>query len=222
MDQAFKKNLTTERMMILTADVLIEGTIFHHQEIRLSDALNAPQFRDNPYLTLSDALVRKIETNHVVLRSKVLLVARGQILCITPRSEVTSDLPCRCDGAACEKVETPALAAAEPPSPPERLKEKRSGPRRMGGLLPVQILNGGSKAVPFEGWVLDNSAGGMRLTVKRSIPTGTVLSVRPSRAARDFPWIKVQVRGSTTEKGTTKLSCRFVSRPSVEERLQFG
>src|SRR5262245_1723296 len=94
MDREFKRNLTTERVVILTAEVLIEGTIFHHQEIRLSDSLNAPQFRDNPYMTLADAVVTKIDTDHVVFRSNVLMVARSRILCITPKSEVlTSGLP---------------------------------------------------------------------------------------------------------------------------------
>src|SRR5229473_4666290 len=94
MDKEFKKNLTTARVVILTAEVLIEGTIFHHQEIRLSDSLNAPQFRDNPYMTLADAVVTKIESDQVVFRSNVLMVARSRILCITPKSEVlTGGLP---------------------------------------------------------------------------------------------------------------------------------
>jgi hypothetical protein len=92
-EPTFKKDLTTERVLILTAEALIEGTVFHHREIRLRDALNAPQFRDNPYLTLCDALVTKPEANHVVLRSKVLLVARSRILCITPSSEMAATSP---------------------------------------------------------------------------------------------------------------------------------
>src|SRR5713101_1256105 len=113
MDKEFKRNLTTARVVILTAEVLIEGTIFHHQEIRLSDSLNAPQFRDNPYMTLADAVVTKIESDQVVFRSNVLMVARSRILCITPKSEVlTGGWPTLNGQHAVDiKEETPTLAA---------------------------------------------------------------------------------------------------------------
>ena len=242
MDKEFKKNLTTERVVILTAEVLIEGTIFHHQEIRLSDSLNAPQFRDNPYMTLSDAVVTKIDCDQVVFRSNVLMVARSRILCITPKSEVVAcglpslnGLPSGCQGPE----DAPALAAGSPlkaglpspataqPEPNKRpdlkaTKEKRMAPRRKTNLHSVLITNGDSKAPPFEGLVVDRSAGGLRLMVKRPVAEGSLLSIRPARAPMSSPWIKVEVRHSTTDNGSTNLGCRFVLRPSLEELQQFG
>jgi hypothetical protein len=249
MDPEFKKNLATERVLILTAEALIEGTIFHHREIRLSDAINAPQFRDNPYLALRDAWVTKPETNQVVVRSKVLLVARSRILCVMPSSEVlTNSLPFESDGSiyqqndepTCkerliyEEVKAPIFtepAPAAPLAPPERLAEppsadplgeKRSAVRQNGSLLPVLITSSDSAPKPFEGWVLDRSAGGLRLAVMRVISTGTLLSVRPPRAGSTFPWIKVEVRSSTQDNGMTNLGCRFVYQPALEHRRQFG
>jgi hypothetical protein len=246
MDRDFKKNLTTERVVILTAEVLIEGTIFHHQEIRLSDSLNAPQFRDNPYMTLADAVVTKIDTDHVVFRSNVLLVARSRILCITPKSEVlNSGLPTLKGQQLIDVKEEMAALSALPlkaglpspsPAPTEMpkeleagsgasrppLREKRSAPRRKANMHPVLITNGDAKAPPFEGWVVDRSAGGLRLVVKRPVGEGAMLTVRPARAPATFPWIKVEVRSSTTHNGNTNLGCRFVLKPTLEELQQFG
>ncbi len=240
MDKEFKKNLTTARVVILTAEVLIEGTIFHHQEIRLSDSLNAPQFRDNPYMTLADAVVMKIESDQVVLRTKVLMVARSRILCITPKSEVLSSGLPSLNGLSCPDINigdvavsaiatkaslpSPAPAQAEPPRPAETKnpKEKRSTPRRKANMQPVLITNGDTKAHPFDGWIVDRSAGGLRLVVKRPIAEGALLSVRPARASVSFPWLKVEVRNAATENGTTNLGCRFVLKPTLEELQQFG
>ncbi len=232
MDKEFKKNLTTARVVILTAEVLIEGTIFHHQEIRLSDSLNAPQFRDNPYMTLADAVVMKIESDQVVLRTKVLMVARSRILCITPKSEVLSSGLPSLTGLSCPdinigevavsamstKASLPSPAHAEPPRPAETKnpKEKRSTPRRKANMQPVLITNGDTKAPPFDGWIVDRSAGGLRLVVKRPIAEGAL------RASASFPWLKVEVRNAATENGTTNLGCRFVLKPTLEELQQFG
>jgi len=241
MDKEFKKNLTTERVVILTAEVLIEGTIFHHQEIRLSDSLNAPQFRDNPYMTLADAVVTKIDSDHVVFRSNVLMVARSRILCITPKSEVMAcGLPSLNGRPSTDpkKEETPpvtvnqqkaglpapASCQSDLPNSPDMKgpKEKRSAPRRKTNMHPVLVTNGDTKAPPFEGWVVDRSASGMRLVVKRPVAEGAYLSVRAARGSMNSAWLKLEVRNSTTENGATHLGCRFILKPSLEELQQFG
>jgi hypothetical protein len=119
---------------------------------------------------------------------------------------------------------SPAPAPAEPPRPAETKnpKEKRSTPRRKANMQPVLITNGDTKAPPFDGWIVDRSAGGLRLVVKRPIAEGALLSVRPARASASFPWLKVEVRNASTENGTTNLGCRFVLKPTLEELQQFG
>jgi hypothetical protein len=240
MDKEFKKNLITERVVILTAEVLIEGTFLHHQEIRLSDSLNAPQFRDNPYMTLADAVVTKIESDQVIFRSNVLMVARSRILCITPKSEVLhSGLP-TLNGFSCTDLKpgdvAPSTSSVKANSPPlvngrqdslgssenKTSKDKRSTPRRKANMFPVLVTNGDPKAPPFEGWVVDRSAGGLRLVVKRPVAPGALLAVRPVRAPATFPWIKLEVRNSATDKGSSNLGCRFVLKPTLEELQHFG
>jgi hypothetical protein len=230
-EKDFKKNLKTERIVILTEEVLIEGTLFHNLEVRLSDALNAPMFRDSPYLSLSDAQVTRIGSSEAVLHSKFLLVSRNRILCITPKSEVlSSTIPILPAVPAAEKktipqpppAPTPTLSVHGAGREREPFRERRAGPRRRGSLLPVLITNGDPKLPPFEGWVLDRSAGGIRLLVKNTVAEGTTLAVRPVKAPNNFPWLSVEVRNCTSDKGRVHLGCRFLQKPTIEELQQFG
>jgi hypothetical protein len=264
-EKDFKKNLKTERVVILTEEALIEGTLFHHLEVRLSDALNAPMFRDSPYLSLSDAQVTRIDSSEPILQSKFLLVSRNRILCITPKSEVLSipslpaapvaerktipqppPVPAAAAVPSFQVPDTPSPQAAgngpagKPeaqarplagasgtPLPRSRTQarestERRVAPRRRGNLLPVLITNGDTKVPPFEGWVLDRSAGGIRLLVKNTVAEGTTLAVRPVKAASSFPWLSVEVRNCTSNKGKIHLGCRFLQKSSIEELQQFG
>jgi hypothetical protein len=58
--------------------------------------------------------------------------------------------------------------------------------------------------------------------VKRPVAEGSLLSIRPIRAPVSSPWIKVEVRHSTTDNGNTNLGCRFILKPPLEELQQFG
>lgn len=191
-------------------------------------------------MTLADAVVTKIETDQVIFRSNVLMVARNRILCITPKSEVlTSGLPTLKGQNLVDVNEKMAALAAiptkagmtspvptpiDPPSKPELKtpKDKRSTARRKATMQAVLITNGNPKAPPFEKWVMVRSAGGLRLVVKRPVSEGAMLVVRPARAPATFPWIKIEVRNSTSENGNTNLGCRFVLKPTLEELQQFG
>jgi hypothetical protein len=232
-DRDFKQNLKTERIVILTEEALIEGTLLHHQELRLSDALNAPQFRDHPYLSLTDAVVTRISSPETVLQSKFLLVSRSRILCITPKSEVLhSGIPSLPTTTA-PSVSPPSIGGRyrgggiPEPSPTAPVKgeafhERRATPRRRGSLLPVLISNGNTKSAPFEGWVLDRSAEGIRLLVKNAVAEGSRLAVRPLKAPSGFPWLSIEVRNCSSDKGKVHLGCRFLEKPTIEELQQFG
>jgi hypothetical protein len=221
-DRDFKKNLKTERIVILTEEALIEGTWLHHQELRLSDALNAPQFRDHPYLSLTDAVVTRISSPETVLQSKFLLVSRSRILCITPKSEVLhSGLPSLPATTLSERKGIPQPSPTAPVKG-EAFHERRATPRRRGSLLPVLISNGNTKSAPFEGWVLDRSAEGIRLLVKNAVAEGSRLAVRPVKAPSGFPWLSIEVRNCCSDKGKVHLGCRFLEKPTIEELQQFG
>src|SRR5262245_58626834 len=91
MDKNSKEQLKRERVWVFTDKDLIEGTLFQPQDIRLSDAVNAPSAqRDRPYMALTDATVTRIETGQEILSSRFLLVSRSQVVVMMPKSEVLS------------------------------------------------------------------------------------------------------------------------------------
>jgi vesicle coat complex subunit len=80
--------LTRERVVILTDQELIEGTICYVEGVRLSDALNSETAHlSRPHLPLVDATVSHRITGEVILRSRFLLVARSRIVVLLPKSE---------------------------------------------------------------------------------------------------------------------------------------
>jgi hypothetical protein len=87
-------NLIRERVVILTDQDLIEGTICYVEGIRLSDALNSETAHlARPHLPLVDATVSNRNTGEVVLRSRFLLVARNKIIVLLPKSEFCNGDP---------------------------------------------------------------------------------------------------------------------------------
>jgi hypothetical protein len=84
------RDMTSEQILILTEKELIEGTFFHHRNIRLSDALNGPGHRDNPYVPLADAIVTSRETGQELLQTRFLLVSHSQIIGMLPKPEMVS------------------------------------------------------------------------------------------------------------------------------------
>jgi hypothetical protein len=76
--------------VIFTDKEFIEGTFYHNKNMRLSDALNGPAHRDNPYLPLADARVTNLETGEERLQSRFILVAHEKIVVMMPRTEILS------------------------------------------------------------------------------------------------------------------------------------
>jgi hypothetical protein len=100
--------------------------------------------------------------------------------------------------------------------------ERRSTARRKGNPVSVAIANGDGGADAVQGWVVDRSAGGLRLLVDESVPAGTVLHVRPNKAAPSFPWVQVRVKSCYPERKSWNLGCQFVRKLSWEQLQQFG
>ncbi len=145
-----KEQLKRERVWILTDQDLIEGTLFQPTDIRLSDAVNAQAAqRDRPYMALTDAIVTRIETGQEILSTRFLLVSRGQVVVMMPKSEVL----------AC-----PIGKRSEPivlkDHGPERLHGSHAGPALKNWLrspaepsaLPPSVADPGSRAGFETGW----------------------------------------------------------------------
>lgn len=107
MDQSLKEKLLREEVIVVTDRNLFQGTLCRHEDIRLSDAFNAPANQGAPYLSLANVKVTRVETGVPVFKARFLMVARAKIEFVVPISDVLSNL------------------ISDAPSPPAELKDKR-------------------------------------------------------------------------------------------------
>jgi len=112
--------------------------------------------------------------------------------------------------------------ASGPLIKPLSAQERRSTPRRKGNPVSVHITDPRGAGDPFQGWVVDRSAGGLRLLVDEAIPAGTLLKVRPSKAHGNFPWIQVKVKSCYPERRSWNLGCQFLEKLTWEDLQLFG
>lgn len=108
------------------------------------------------------------------------------------------------------------------PLRPLMAPERRSTPRRKGNPISVQITNGVTEGVSMQGWVVDRSAGGIRLLVDEAVEPGTILNVRPAKVHANYPWIKIKVKSCYPERMSWNLGCQFVDKVLWEDLQQFG
>ena len=100
--------------------------------------------------------------------------------------------------------------------------ERRGAPRRKGNPISVYVANGAGNGDPFQGWVVDRSAGGLRLLVDEPLAPGTQLSLRPVKVHASFPWTEVRVKNCFPERKSWSLGCQFVHKMSWEDLQHFG
>jgi hypothetical protein len=98
--------------------------------------------------------------------------------------------------------------------------EKRGTVRRSGNAIPVIVGEG--DGVPVCGYVVDRSAGGIGLALDHSLPLGTIIRVRPSKAPETAPWVEVQVKSCRAEGTEYELGCQFTTLPPFNVMLLFG
>jgi len=124
------------------------------------------------------------------------------------------------------KLSLPRLE--EPPAEPDPFfasanLSRRTTPRRGGRLVDVLISDATNEAEPFQGWVIDRSAGGLALGTAKSFPVGTILSVRPLAGADHAPWVQIEILNSSeVDGGNWRLGCKFVRPPAYSTLMLFG
>jgi hypothetical protein len=116
------------------------------------------------------------------------------------------------------RKKAPALAQLRPLTTAER----RSTPRRKGNPVSVYISNGTTGSEPFQGWVVDRSAGGLRLLVDEPMQPGHQLTVRPVKVHASFPWVQVKVKNCYPERKSWCVGCQFVHRLAWDDLQHFG
>ena len=100
--------------------------------------------------------------------------------------------------------------------------DKRSTPRRRGVPVAVLLSDSGGRTEPVHGAVLDRSRGGLAIAAPAPAPTGTVLSVRAARYAREMAWVPVRVRHCRPDGDGWVLGCQFLSPQHWDVLLLFG
>lgn len=87
-DVGLRVPIMTEQVMFVTLREVIEGTLFHNENVRLSDALNAESRQHSRYITLKDATIYSISTGREILKTGFLLVSHSHVIYMTPKNSV--------------------------------------------------------------------------------------------------------------------------------------
>jgi hypothetical protein len=101
-------------------------------------------------------------------------------------------------------------------------QDRRTNLRRAGNSVSVFISDADARKEPWQGWVIDRSAGGLCITTEQIIPAGTILSVRSSNASTGIPWVQVEVKNCRFVGKEYELGCQFVKTPPWSVLLMFG
>jgi hypothetical protein len=103
-----------------------------------------------------------------------------------------------------------------------RAQDRRTNMRRAGNSVSVFISDADARKEPWQGWVIDRSAGGLCITTETIVPAGTILSVRSSNASTGIPWVQVEVKNCRFVGKEYELGCQFVKTPPWSVLLMFG
>jgi len=114
------------------------------------------------------------------------------------------------------------------PSPARPLEESDPDLRFVAGLrqAPVAVLvsDAAARVEPVWGWVVQRCTAGVRLELEEEgqVDPQTVLSIRPTDAAPEVPWVQVEVRRCRARQDVWHLDCRYVRTPPYSVRMLFG
>ena len=100
--------------------------------------------------------------------------------------------------------------------------DQRKSFRRGGNCIGILYKHTDSQDVPQHASVVDRSLGGLCLMMQVTLPTGTLLSVRPVGAEEIVPWVEIEVCTCRRCDDAYEVGCRFVKVPPYSILLLFG
>jgi hypothetical protein len=100
--------------------------------------------------------------------------------------------------------------------------EKRFAYRRPGNSVEVGIADAEGEVELANGWVVDRSAGGLRIAVPVALEVGAVISLRPRQCSAMTPWVQVSVSNCQKHGDDWHVGCKFVRMPAWSVLVQFG
>lgn len=126
--------------------------------------------------------------------------------------------------AAARAAEVPTEELTPPPTTtsPMHAAEQRRSFRRGGNSIGLYYKYPGKEDGPGQASVVDRSMGGLCLMAPEAIPSGTILSIRPTNADDIVPWVEAEVCVCRPGDQCFKLGCRFVKTPPYSILLLFG
>lgn len=135
--------------------------------------------------------------------------------------------PTKAPGRRDSKPLPKAAAARKAPKPEpveeeENVEAMRTAPRRQGNPVQVSITDATNTMEGFQGWVIDRSAGGLRILVDQTIHPGTILSLKPIKSHAGFPWVQVKVCNCVQERGSYSIGVQFTAKLTWTELQAFG
>ncbi|HKA08457.1 MAG TPA: PilZ domain-containing protein, partial [Gemmataceae bacterium] len=155
------------------------------------------------------ALLLAIGAGLIILLSFLLLGRRPRR---TPREFEPPILPGTPAGSG--DWESPLLAA--------RHDERRRSTRRSGMPTPILVVDAKGGRHAWDAYVLDRSAGGIRIALEKSCPVGSMLLARPSNAPEGFEWVKVTVKSCREVGDYFEIGCQFENELELSRLLMFG
>ncbi len=89
--------------------------------------------------------------------------------------------------------------------------ERRRSPRHPRRVRVLILPEDCALEEPYGGWVVDASAGGVRLAIQRElIAVGTLVRIRPSSGLSSAPWMTVRVRHGRRNGDEWLMGCEVV------------
>jgi len=106
--------------------------------------------------------------------------------------------------------------------PSKRPDERRRSSRRSGIPTAVQLFDPKKARKMIGGFVLDRSAGGIRLASEKPFSSGLTLNVRSANAPDESPWVLITVRSCREVGDYFELGCQFQEDLPWHLLLMFG
>jgi len=106
--------------------------------------------------------------------------------------------------------------------PTKRPDERRRSSRRSGVPTAVQLVDPKKARKVIDGFVLDRSAGGIRLASEKPFSTGLTLNVRSANSPPESPWVLITVRSCREIGDYFELGCQFQEDLPWHLLLMFG
>lgn len=126
----------------------------------------------------------------------------------------------RPDPIAPTKV-SPGHQAARAAALKDKLSDKPAA-LRSGNPVSVSVIHAGEDAEPSPGWVIARSATGLHVLADEAVEVGSVLTVRPTKAAIPFAGVPVKVVECRRERNQWVLVCRMLQKLSGAFLQLFG